>query len=1015
MCAARTSQSFSKLWRKAHDNPTEFTAWTTLLDLVEKQQNIDHARKAFESFFQHFPYCYGYWKKWAEMEKRKGDKERSLEVYMAGVKAIPLSVDLWTAYLDAAMECYHGHEEYETKMRSLYEEALDAAGLEFRSDALWEHYISWESGHNRLVNVVDIYTRMLQTPTQLYFQNWDSFNKLIEDNRPEDILSRSEFARLHAQVSVTTAVQQTEDIDDDLEPPIVGVTKPVVEITDAVRSSIRELLIASRERIYQTTYNQIMKRWYFEEKIRRPYFHVKPLEEVQLTNWAEYLSFEEAEATAVIAATREEMKTEDPNLSDADLDAAVGASEVCKLARRRVRVLYERCLIPCALYEHFWIRYAKYLEITELDIPAAREVWRRACTIHLRYKPTIHWHWGCFEELYPSDLDSPPTYPVRTCLEILTELEERLTDSALVCCRRADAMRRAKKPLFDIIACLRSGINRLRYLSEEQTKLAKSLSGPTASRTVAQAIATSAQARAGAGVLAGRLARLLHRDESFADGVPVWMLLLHTVHKEDEEDKPEDNLVTELESGTMQEPVKSEKLDVEGENEDLGSQKAESVNGALTDEPMESDKEELDADESEVPVKDEGEGAHSSSDESMEEDVSSDENADEVSEKDEDDQTSEVEAVADASGSPPAVAGSKRKSEESTKGKHKEKKRKQLKTEYEEENTEVDEAELTRIREEERLQKEKELAAAEEERIRAILDKRQRLIRLQAPADETLTDEDRVVLNGEQAAICVLKEAVEYDPRNERLYAQLLDIVYQRRPVDIEGFIEMCDFASIDSILPAAVKLAFCQRKIQFLEEFDTDVSRLRVAYHEYLGLCEAVNSGVAAAAAARGSTRFTTGYPLPDLLNLPSASARMTAVAAAGSGDTLVTAGPVARLPCLNPDQAVLEAAASVGTPAPDPSTSAGYYTAGAYEPLAAALGNVTGLPPAVPTNLSMMNAALAMVDPSAWAASADPYASYYYGAVAGGGSAGLPVAVDYPHGTVPTSAASGAGPATS
>ncbi|KAF6773318.1 hypothetical protein AHF37_07751 [Paragonimus kellicotti] len=931
MCAARTSQSFSKLWRKAHDNPTEFTAWTTLLDLVEKQQNIDHARKAFESFFQHFPYCYGYWKKWADMEKRKGDKERSLEVYMAGVKAIPLSVDLWTAYLDAAMECYHGHEEYETKMRSLYEEALDAAGLEFRSDALWEHYISWESGHNRLVNVVDIYTRMLQTPTQLYFQNWDSFNKLIEDNRPEDILSRSEFARLHAQVSVTTAVQQTEDIDDDLEPPIVGVTKPVVEITDAVRSSIRELLIASRERIYQATYNQIMKRWYFEEKIRRPYFHVKPLEEVQLTNWAEYLSFEESEATTVIAATREEMKTEDPSLSDADLDAAVGASEVCKLARRRVRVLYERCLIPCALYEHFWIRYAKYLE------------------------------------------------------------------------------------LFDIIACLRSGINRLRYLSEEQTKLAKSLSGPTASRTVAQAIATSAQARAGAGVLAGRLARLLHRDEMFADGVPVWMLLLHTVHKEDEEDKPEDNLVTELESGTVQEPVKAENLDIEGENEDLGSQKAESVNGALTDEPMESDKEELDGDESEVPVKDEGEGAHSSSDESMEEDVSSDENADEVSEKDEEDQTSEVDGVADTSDSPSEVTGSKRKSEESTKGRHKEKKRKQLKTECEEENKEVDEAELTRIREEERIQKEKELAAAEEERIRAILDKRQRLIRLQAPADETLTDEDRVVLDGEEAAIRVLKEAIEYDPRNERLYAQLLDIVYQRRPVDIEGFMEMCNFASIDSVLPAAVKLAFCQRKIQFLEEFDTDVSRLRVAYHEYLGLCEAVNSGVAAAAAARGSTRFTTGYPLPDLLNLPSASARMTAVAAAGSGDTLVTAGPMARLPCLNPDQAVLEAAASVGTPAPDPSTSAGYYTAGAYEPLAAALGNMTGLPPAVPTNLSMMNATLAMVDPSAWAASADPYASYYYGAVAGSGSAGLPVAVDYPHGTVPTSVTAGAGPATS
>lgn len=34
-----------------------------------------------------------------------------------GVKTIPLSVDLWTAYLDAATEYYHTHDDYETKMR----------------------------------------------------------------------------------------------------------------------------------------------------------------------------------------------------------------------------------------------------------------------------------------------------------------------------------------------------------------------------------------------------------------------------------------------------------------------------------------------------------------------------------------------------------------------------------------------------------------------------------------------------------------------------------------------------------------------------------------------------------------------------------------------------------------------------------------------------------------------------------------------------------------------------------
>lgn len=36
---------------------------------------------------------------------------------------------------------------------------------------------------------------------------------------------------------------------------------------------------------------------------------------------------------------------------------------VVVVARKRVRVLYERCLVACALYEHLWIRYAKYLEV----------------------------------------------------------------------------------------------------------------------------------------------------------------------------------------------------------------------------------------------------------------------------------------------------------------------------------------------------------------------------------------------------------------------------------------------------------------------------------------------------------------------------------------------------------------------------------------------------------------------------------------------------------------------------
>jgi len=58
---------------------------------------------------------------------------------------------------------------------------------------------------------------------------------------------------------------------------------------------------------------------YFQ--IKRPYFHVKPLERDQLRNWYSYLDFE----------IRTGKKT-------------------------RVLFLFERCMIACANYEEMWIK-----------------------------------------------------------------------------------------------------------------------------------------------------------------------------------------------------------------------------------------------------------------------------------------------------------------------------------------------------------------------------------------------------------------------------------------------------------------------------------------------------------------------------------------------------------------------------------------------------------------------------------------------------------------------------------
>lgn len=52
-----------------------------LKTLILLQNDIDAAREAYDAFLSHYPYCYGYWRKYADYEKRKGNKEKCEEVW----------------------------------------------------------------------------------------------------------------------------------------------------------------------------------------------------------------------------------------------------------------------------------------------------------------------------------------------------------------------------------------------------------------------------------------------------------------------------------------------------------------------------------------------------------------------------------------------------------------------------------------------------------------------------------------------------------------------------------------------------------------------------------------------------------------------------------------------------------------------------------------------------------------------------------------------------------------------
>ncbi|XP_017055283.1 pre-mRNA-processing factor 39 [Drosophila ficusphila] len=452
-----------KYWRAVKEDSTDFTGWTYLLQYVDSESDAEAAREAYDTFLSHYPYCYGYWRKYADYEKRKGIKANCYKVFERGLEAIPLSVDLWIHYL---MHVKSHHGEDEQFIRAQYERAVKACGLEFRSDKLWDAYIRWENESKRYHRVVQIYDRLLAIPTQGYNGHFDNFQDVINQHTITSTIGSEELVRLrkdfhdrqqsksskssskHRRDSSSSSKEKEKDKDKDpkdkedkkrdsgsgaagkspkdtSEPHVdesdstttdltesessPAAPKAAVQIdfsdlstlTDEEVTSLKDRAISARRKIHKVTVSAVTARWSFEEGIKRPYFHVKPLERAQLKNWKDYLDF-----------------------------------EIEKGDRERVLVLFERCLIACALYDEFWLKMLRYLEPLQEEsgvIDLIRDVYRRACRIHHPDKPSLHLMWAAFEECQ-MNFDS--------AAEILQRIEQRCPNILQLAYRRINVERR---------------------------------------------------------------------------------------------------------------------------------------------------------------------------------------------------------------------------------------------------------------------------------------------------------------------------------------------------------------------------------------------------------------------------------------------------------------------------------------------------------------------------------------------------------------------------------------------
>lgn len=116
--------------------------------------------------------------------------------------------------------------------------------------------------------------------------------------------------------------------------------------------------------MYEKVFAENNKRKVFEQGIKRSNFSNKPLDLEQIQNWRRYLEFEETEGNT-----------------------------------DRIRLLYERCIVPCSYYAEFWIRYAKYLEKLQ-GFDSARNLYQRANKDFLSKRPDLFVAQGYYEEMH---------------------------------------------------------------------------------------------------------------------------------------------------------------------------------------------------------------------------------------------------------------------------------------------------------------------------------------------------------------------------------------------------------------------------------------------------------------------------------------------------------------------------------------------------------------------------------------------------------------------------------------
>ncbi|KAJ5994388.1 mRNA splicing protein (Prp39) [Penicillium sp. IBT 35674x] len=343
-----------KLEAELTDDPDNFETWEKLVRAAESlegginrnsnPQAITTARHAYDRFLAKFPLLFGYWKKYADMEFSITGTEAAEMVYERGIASISPSVDLWTNYCGFKAETSHDADI----IRDLFERGANSVGLDFLAHPFWDKYIEFEERVEAQDKIFAILSRIIHIPMHQYARYFERYRQLAQNRPLAELASADVMSQFRTELEAASS-------------QVPPGAKAEAEIERDLRLRVDNYHLE----VFSKTQTETTKRWTYEAEIKRPYFHVTELDEGQLTNWKKYLDFEESEGSYP-----------------------------------RIQFLYERCLVTCAHYEEFWLRYARWMTAQSDKEEEARIIYQRASCLYVPIaNPAIRLQYAYFEEM----------------------------------------------------------------------------------------------------------------------------------------------------------------------------------------------------------------------------------------------------------------------------------------------------------------------------------------------------------------------------------------------------------------------------------------------------------------------------------------------------------------------------------------------------------------------------------------------------------------------------------------